>query len=81
LPVYTFSDPLAIRNPWLPLATLVLDVLDGTTGGQTDHVERKILQGQTKTFMVNGQPVQTLVAQDTEYIGGQLSEIVQDNFA
>src|SRR5690348_5594332 len=59
-PVYTFSDPLAIRNPWLPLATLVLDVLDGLSSGQTDHIERRTLPGKTKTFMINGQPVQAL---------------------
>jgi hypothetical protein len=81
LPVYTFSDPLGIRNPWLPLATLVLDVLDGTVSGQTDHIERSILQGQTKTFMINGQPVQALIAQDKETVGGALSEITQDYFA
>jgi hypothetical protein len=80
-PVFSFSDPMAIRNPWLPLATLVLDILDGTVSGQSDHVERSVLHGQSKIFMINGVAVQAMVAEDKESVGGQLSEITFDYFA
>lgn len=80
-PAPVFSNPTAITNPYLPLAGLNLDILEGVLDGEAVHIERRTLNGVTKPFMVNGQRVEALVMEDREYFDGKLKEITFDYFA
>jgi uncharacterized Zn-binding protein involved in type VI secretion len=79
-PMPVFTNPTAITNPYLPLASLNQDILEGTEGGQAVRVERTRKVG-TKTFTVNGQPVAALIMEDREFAGGALKEVTLDYFA
>ena len=75
-----FSHPTRILNPYLPFATLKQDILIGRSGGQSARVERSTLN-RTKTFMVHGKPVQTMVVVDKDFVAGKLEEVPFDYFA
>ena len=79
-PVRKFSNPKAITNKYLPLASLKMDVLEGTEKGKTLQVERTIKDG-SKTFMIGDQQVQALIMEDREFVSGELEEVTLDYFA
>ena len=79
-PAPKFSNPKAITNKYLPLASLKMDVLEGTEKGKTLRVERSVKEG-SKTFMIGGQEVQALVMEDREFLSGELEEVTLDYFA
>ena len=76
----TFTHPTAISHPYLPLAQLHVDVLEGEEGGHHTRVERSRKPG-TKAIRVNGQEISTLVMEDRETVAGKLTEITRDYFA
>jgi hypothetical protein len=76
-----FSQPREIKHPYLPLATLKQDVLEGKEGGKTVRIERTVKPDLHKTFQFGKQTVDALVVEDREFEDGQVSEVVLDYFA
>ncbi len=76
-----FSHPRDITNPWLPLASLKQDILEGKEGGKEMRIERTIKPELHKTFKIGKQTVEALVMEDREFEGGKLAEITLDYFA
>lgn len=72
-----FSNPQAITNPYLPLTSLMQDVLEN----QSERVERTAKPDMHKTFKIGGQTVEALAVEDREYAGGKLTEVTIDYFA
>lgn len=75
-----FSNPTTITNQYLPLSSLKQDILEGTEKGKKLRVERTMKPG-TKTFVVNGRPVQAAIMEDREFLSGELEEVTLDYFA
>ena len=73
-PTPKFSHPQDITNPYLPLASLKVDILEGTEKGHPLRVERTVKPG-SKTFSINGQNVEALIMEDREFVNGQLEEV------
>ena len=78
LPVFT--NPTAITNPFLTLASLEQDVLDGGEGGVPHRVVRTRLP-ERRTFQFNGQIVETIVVLDSAFENGALVEVAHDYIA
>ncbi len=76
-----FSHPRDITNPFLPLASLKQDILEGHEGGKKVRIERTILPDVTKMFKIGGQSIAALVVQDSEFVDGELEEVTLDYFA
>lgn len=76
-----FSHPRDIYNPYLPLAYLKQDILDGSEDGKKTHVVRTLLPNKHKTFTINGQSVEALVMEDRAFENGELAEVATDYFA
>ena len=76
-----FSHPREITNPYLPLASLKQDILEGKEGGKALRVERTVKPDIHKTFKVGSQNVEVLVVEDREFENGKLSEVTLDYFA
>ncbi len=76
-----FSHSRDITNPYLPLAYLKQDVLDGHEDGKRTHVERTQLPDKRKTFQIGGQSVEALTVEDRAWENGQLAEVATDYFA
>jgi len=76
-----FSHPREITNPYLPLASLKQDILEGKEGSKTVRVERTIKPDIHKTFKVGKQTVEVLVMEDREFENGELAEVALDYFA
>ena len=76
-----FSRPRQINNPFLPLATLKQDILEGREDGVTVRVERTAKPEIHKTFKVGKQTVDSFVVEDREFENGQLAEVATDYFA
>lgn len=76
-----FSHPRDITNPYLPLAYLKQDILEGKEGGAKVRTERTAKPDIRKTFSINGQKVEALVFEDRDYEDGQLAEVAVDYFA
>jgi len=76
-----FSHPRDITNPYLPLAWLKQDVLEGTEGGKKIRVERTALPDRRKTFQMGGQSVEAFVVEDRAWVAGQLAEVAVDYLA
>jgi hypothetical protein len=76
-----FSHPREITNPYLPLASLKQDILEGKEGSKALRIERTIKPELRKTFKVGKQTVEVLVMEDREFESGKLSEITLDYFA
>lgn len=75
-----FSNPTAINNPYLPLASLKQDILEGKEDGQSFRIERTV-KDQRKTFKIGDQTVQALVMEDREFANNKLKEVALDYFA
>ena len=76
-----FSHPRDITNPYLPLAYLKQDILEGTEGGMKIRIERTILPNKHKKFTIAGQTIDSLVMEDREIKNGELEEVTLDYFA
>jgi hypothetical protein len=76
-----FSHPRDISHPYLPLATLQQDILEGTEGGNKVRVERTLMPKKHRTFTIGDQEVDTLVMEDRVFLDGQLEEVALDYFA
>jgi hypothetical protein len=76
-----FSNPRNITNPYLPLASLKQDILEGTEGGHKVRIERTAKREVNKTFTINGKPVESLAVEDREFKDGELEEVALDYFA
>jgi hypothetical protein len=76
-----FSHPRQITNPYLPLASLKQDILEGKEGSKELRIERTIKPELRKTFKIGRQKVEVLVMEDREFESGKLSEITLDYFA
>ena len=76
-----FSHPRDITNPFVPLASLKQDVLEGTEDGKQIRITRTVMPGKHRTFTIAGQKVDALVVEDREYEDGVIAEIAIDYFA
>jgi hypothetical protein len=76
-----FSHPRDITNPYLPLASLKQDILEGKEGAKELRIERTIKPEIRKTFKVGKQKIDVLVMEDREFESGKLAEITLDYFA
>lgn len=76
-----FSHPRDITNPYLPLAKLKQDILEGTEGGKKVHIERTLMPNKHKTFTIGNQTIEALAMEDREFEDGALAEVATDYFA
>lgn len=76
-----FSHPRDITNPYLPLAALKQDIIEGSEDGKKTRVERTLKPEIHKTFKVAGQKVDSLCMEDRIFVGGVLEEVALDYFA
>ena len=76
-----FSHPREITNPWLPLASVKQNILEGKEGGKALRVERTARPDLRKVFKAGRQTVETLAVEDREFEDGQLAEVTLDYFA
>jgi hypothetical protein len=76
-----FSHPRDITNPYLPLASLKQDILEGKEGGKNVRIERIAKPGVRKTFKIGDQSVESFVVEDREIEDGKLTEVTIDYFA
>jgi hypothetical protein len=81
LPKLNFTHPREINNPYLPLASLKQDILEGTEDGKKVRVERTTLPEIHRTFRVNSKNVEAFAVEDREWEDGQLAEVAIDYFA
>jgi len=76
-----FSHPREITNPYLPLATLKQDILEGKEGKDKIRIERTAKPEIRKTYTINNQTVETFCVEDRELVNGALAEVALDYFA
>jgi len=76
-----FSRPREITNPYLPLATVKQDVLEGLEDGKKIRVERTMKPNKRRTYTFGDQEVDSLVFEDRVYMDGKLAEVALDFFA
>jgi hypothetical protein len=76
-----FSNPRNITHPYLPLALLKQDILEGKEGGETVRIERTAKPEVRKTFTIGEQTVDALTVEDREFKNGALTEVALDYFA
>ncbi len=76
-----FSHSRDITNPFLPLASLKQDVLEGSEDGKKVRIERTPKPDVKKTFKIGKQDVEAFVVEDREWEDGKLAEVVLDYFA
>lgn len=76
-----FSHSLDITNPYLPLALLKQDVLEGSEDGKKVRIERTAHPDMHRTFRIGGKNVEALAVEDREWEDGQLAEVAMDYFA
>ncbi len=76
-----FSHPRDITNPYLPLASLKQDIIEGSEAGKKTRVERTAMPDKHRTFTINGKEVDTLIVEDRAFEDGKLAEVALDYFA
>jgi len=76
-----FSHSREIDHPYLPLASLEKDVLEGSEGGKKVRIERNAKPELHKTFKISGHAVEAFVVEDREWEDGELAEVALDYFA
>lgn len=76
-----FSHPRDIDNPYLPLAKLKQDIIEGSEDGKKTRVERTLLPDIHKTFKVAGQKIDSLCMEDRIFVSGVIEEVALDYFA
>ena len=75
-----FSHPRDITNPYVPLASLKQDILEGTEGGKKIRMERTARPDKRRAFIIAGQEVEAFVVEDREFEDGVLAEVAVDYF-
>jgi hypothetical protein len=75
-----FTHPRDINNPWLPMASLRQDILEGKEGGAAVRIERTVKPDLHKSFKIGGQKVEALAVEDREFLNGELEEVAMDFF-
>lgn len=75
-----FSHPRDITNPYLPLASLKQDILEGKEGSKTVRIERTAKPDLHKKFKIGKQTVEALAVEDRELENGELAEVAMDYF-
>lgn len=75
-----FSHPRDITNPFLPLASLKQDVLEGREGAKKIRITRTVKPELHKTFHIGKQAVEALAVEDREWEDGELAEVAMDWF-
>ncbi len=81
MPAAKFSHPRNITNPYLPLAILKQDILEGTENGKSIRIIRTALPKKHRTFLIAGQTIDSFAVEDREFENGKLAEITVDYFA
>lgn len=76
-----FRHPREITHPFLPLASVKQDILEGKEGGKAARVERTAKPELHKIFKINQQTVDALVFEDRVFEDGQIAEVALDYFA
>ena len=76
----TFSNPLGITNPYQPFSVGAVKVYNGRKERKADVVVDLFL-AETRAFRLNGSSVKCHILQETEFQGGQLTEISRNHFA
>ncbi len=76
-----FSHPRDINNPYLPLASLKQDILEGNEGSKKIRITRTTKPEVRKTFKIGDQSVEALTVEDREWEDGALAEVALDYFA
>jgi len=76
----TFSDPTRIDNPYLPLSKFHRCTLRGHEDDQRLLIRRTVLD-RTRTFVVDGSPIEAMVVKDRVHADGELIESTHDFFA
>jgi hypothetical protein len=79
-PPLAFTHPTTVTNPYLPLSSLNQDVLSGSEDGKPARVVRTRI-AETRTFMVSGRPVETIIVIDSAFEGNELDEVAHDYMA
>jgi len=75
-----FSNPLVIDNSFAPFVAGAVKVYVGKSDGENVVVADLFLE-ETRTFDLNGTDVECAILQETEFEGGQLTEISTNYFA
>lgn len=75
-----FTDPLDIDNPWFPFVTGAVKVFGGRSGRNRTDVVDLYLPG-TRDFAFGGGTVSCRIVQETEFEGGELTEVSTNYFA
>lgn len=75
-----FSHPRDITNPFLPLASLKQDILEGREGAKKIRIERTVKPNLHKTFIIGNNKVEALAVEDRELEDGELAEVAMDYF-
>src|SRR4051812_12092693 len=75
-----FSGPTTIDNPYLPLSKFHRCTYKGEEDGARQRIRRTVLD-RTKTFVVDGVPVEAMVVKDRVREDGELIEDTRDFFA
>jgi hypothetical protein len=76
----SFSAPTSIDNPYLPLSSFHRCTLRGEEDSERMRIERTVLD-RTRTFVVHGLPVETMIVKDRVHASGRLIESTHDFFA
>lgn len=76
-----FSHPRNIDNPYLPLASLKQDVLEGSEGSKKVRITRTAKPDVQKTIKIGDQSVEAFAVEDREWEDGALAEVALDYFA
>ncbi len=76
-----FKHPREITHPFLPLAQLKQDILEGKEGSKKVRIERTAKPDLRKTFAIDGQAVEAFAVEDREFENDKLTEVAVDYFA
>ncbi len=76
-----FSHPREITNPYLPLANVRQDVLEGKESAKKIRIERTAKPDVKKTFKIGDQTIESLAFEDREFENDVLAEVALDYFA
>jgi hypothetical protein len=76
-----FTHPRDITNPYLPLASLKQDLLEGREDGSPVRIERTAKPDLHKTFKLGKQTIEALAVEDREFENNALAEVATDYFA
>ena len=76
-----FSNPTAVSNPLLPIASLKSAILEGRVDGRPLKIETTLLPYTRVVEWSPGHCVRTLVSQFVAFKGGRIHEVALDHYA